>query len=179
MGESVLTIRMLGVVFQLIGAPGWCHGGAARAGRCNGLCMMTDPGNTPRSTAERVQIAIAIFGLTGVVATGIFANWDRIFPAPRPTAGIVGPVGDRVAVQNVYNLLEARGLDILKKQGFVNLRVLNVCSNSVAPGRIREVLLDNDANVADETSLVNELGSTGIEISLATKLAVKISNGPC
>ncbi len=84
-----------------------------------------------------------------------------------------------MAVQNVYNLPEARGLQIIEGQGFVNVRVLRVCSNSVSPGRVREVLLDNDANVADETSLVNELGSTGIEVSLETKLAVKISNGPC
>jgi len=44
-------------------------------------------------------------------------------------------------------------------------------------GRIREVLLDNNAPVSDETALVTQSGSTGIEIALTTKIAVKVSNG--
>jgi len=51
------------------------------------------------------------------------------------------------------------------------------CSNSVATGRVREVLLDNDANVSDETSLVNENGSTELTIPFKTHLVVKVSNG--
>jgi hypothetical protein len=56
--------------------------------------------------------------------------------------------------------------------------VIEVCSNSVAAGRIREVLLDNQANVVDETVLVGPTGPT-VEVPLSTKLLVKISNGPC
>ena len=142
----------------------------------------------------KVQIAVALIGLLGVLGGAIIANWDRIFagqsdarpaaatlvptakPAPTPTDP---PTTDRVAVQNVYNIPEERGLAIIAAQGFTKVRVLRVCSNSVAPGRIREVLLDNNAPLSDETALVTQNGSTGIEVTLTTKIAVKVSNGPC
>jgi hypothetical protein len=141
------------------------------------------------SQGWKVTIALAVITLVGSLATAMFANWDKIF-VPRSTSAPVitpAPGGDpksttsgttgRVAVQNVYNIPEARGLQIIRAQGFINVRVLRVCSNSVAAGRVREVILDNNAPVSDETALVNQFGSTGIEVALPTKLAVKISTG--
>jgi hypothetical protein len=145
------------------------------------------------SQTAKVQVTVAVIGLLGVLGGAIIANWDRIFPpAPafvdaRTTAATRAPTTtpnptppttiDRVAVQNVYNLPEDRGLAIIAAQGFTKVRVLRVCSNSVTLGRIREVLLDNNAPVSDETALVTQSGSTGIEIALTTKIAVKVSNG--
>lgn len=40
---------------------------------------MADP-ETKRDSSSRVQIIIALIGLAGVVATGLFSNWDHIFP---------------------------------------------------------------------------------------------------
>ena len=141
------------------------------------------------SQGWKVTIAVATIGLIGSLVTALFANWDKIFvprvsPAPIVTSAPGGDPAstkaaapDRAAVQNVYNIPEARGLQIIKTQGFTNVRVLRVCSNSVTAGRIREVILDNDAPVSDETALVNQFGSTGIEVSFTTKLAVKVSTG--
>jgi len=83
----------------------------------------------------------------------------------------------QAAVQNVYNLPEERAMGILRRQGFTALRTAQVCSNSVGKGRVREVLLDNDVNVADETSLMNENGSTGIAVPFRTHLLVKSATG--
>src|SRR6266550_909193 len=137
----------------------------------------------------KMPVALATIGLIGTLATAMFANWDKIFVSRPSLVPIVtaAPGGDprsttpaatdRVAVQNIYNIPEARGLQIIRAQGFTNVRVLRVCSNSVAAGRVREVILDNNAPVSDETAFVNQFGSTGIEVALATKLAVKISTG--
>jgi hypothetical protein len=131
----------------------------------------------------KVQITVATIGLVGVLGGAMIANWDRIFPpppspTPRPTATVVGPTpspeapatsqADRAAVENVYNLPEARALDIIRAQGFVSVRVLRVCSNSVSAGRVREVIVDNNAPVSDETALMNQYGSTGIDVPLTT-----------
>ena len=143
------------------------------------------------SQGWRLPVILAIIGLVGTISTAMIANWDVIFP-PNPTTPAASTTPGhstdpttpqpttapgRAAVQNVYNLPEARGLDIIRKQGFTSVRVMRVCSNSVSAGRIREVLLDNNAPVSDETALVNQYGSTGIEVAFATKLAVKVSTG--
>ena len=72
----------------------------------------------------------------------------------------IGPTTD-VQVANVYNLPRDRGLQYLDEQGFTNVRVINVCSNSVAGGFIREVLLDDHSSVTDETVFVGPLDATG------------------
>ena len=48
---------------------------------------MPDPEKT-RDSASRVQIAVALIGLLGVIATALISNWNNIFPrkAPGPTA---------------------------------------------------------------------------------------------
>jgi hypothetical protein len=84
---------------------------------------------------------------------------------------------DRIQVANVYNLPRDRGLDYIADQGFTNVRVIGVCSNSVAAGRIREVLLDDGASVADETVFVGPQGSKPVQVLVSTKLLVKVSNG--
>ena len=84
---------------------------------------------------------------------------------------------DRVQVANVYNLPRDRGLDYISDQGFTNVRVIQVCSNSVGGGRIREVLLDDGASVTDETVFVGPQGSKPVQVPLSTKLLVKVSNG--
>ena len=92
--------------------------------------------------------------------------------------GLNAPIEtDRVQVANVYNLPRDRGLDYISDQGFTNVRVIQVCSNSVAAGRIREVLLDDGASVADETVFVGPQGSKPVQVPLSTELLVKVSNG--
>ena len=142
----------------------------------------------------KVPVAIAVIGLLGTIATAMIGNWGVIFPANGSGPGGTGsatsstsggktttpapPAGsDRIPVQNVYNVPQARGLAIIASQGFTNVRVLRVCSNSVGVGRIREVLLDNGAALSDETALVSQNGSTGIEIAPTTKIAGKVSTG--
>ena len=78
---------------------------------------------------------------------------------------------------NVYNLPDDRGLAYLADQGFTNVRVIHVCSNSVSGGNIREVLLDDHSSLADETVFVGPLGSKPVKIPLSTSLLVKVSNG--
>ena len=110
-------------------------------------------------------VALAlVLGLLGLGASG------QIGPNPVVTS-------DRVRVANVYNLPRDKGLSMIDQQGFDNVRVNEVCSNSVAEGRIREVLLDDGAPVADETVFVGPGGSKDIEVLLSTKLLVKVSTG--
>src|SRR6476619_8191431 len=112
-------------------------------------------------------LATALAAIWGLVnATGILNK------APPET----GP-GDEVTVANVYNLPDDRGLRYLADQGFTNVRVIHVCSNSVSGGNIREVLLDDGSSLADETVFVGPLGSKPVKIPLSTKLLVKVSNG--
>jgi hypothetical protein len=81
-------------------------------------------------------------------------------------------------VRDVYNIPERRALDILADQGFTNIRTIVVCSDSVAEGRVREVLRDEDADLEDEKVLVNENGSdTNVEVSPKEGLLVKVSKG--
>jgi hypothetical protein len=81
-------------------------------------------------------------------------------------------------VRDVYNVPERRALDILADQGFTNIRTIVVCSDSVAEGRVREVLLDKDSDLEDEKVLVNENGSDpDVEASPTARLLVKVSNG--
>jgi len=96
-----------------------------------------------------------------------------------PVPGTNGDDG-KIQVANVYNLPRDRGLQYLNDQGFKNVRVIGVCSNSVAGGRIREVLLDDNSGLADETVLDGPTGAKPIEIALDTKILVKVSTGkPC
>ena len=44
--------------------------------------MMADEADK-QDSGTRAQIIVAVIGLIGVVATALFANWDRIFPAGR------------------------------------------------------------------------------------------------
>lgn len=106
-------------------------------------------------------------------------------PTPPPTAPIVSPTPTSpasispdptdpeglVAVQNVYNLPEAWGMKIIADQGFTNVRIERVCSNSVTVGRIRQVLLQ------DGTELVGEGEPSGIKVPLSQRIRVKVSDG--
>jgi hypothetical protein len=131
--------------------------------------------------APLTRIGRAVGAIAGVCLIGVALVMAGVLP-PRPDGGGGGaptPGGtDRVQVSNVYNLPKDRGLLNIKAQGFVNVRSIPVCSNSVAAGNIREVLLDNGASTTDETVLVGPTGST-IEVPLTTKILVKVSNGPC
>jgi hypothetical protein len=112
----------------------------------------------------------AIWGL--VNATGILNKPPELGPrSPDPGRA------DEVVVANVYNLPDDRGLAYLADQGFTNVRVIHVCSNSVSGGNIREVLLDDHSSLADETVFVGPLGSKPVKIPLSTSLLVKVSNG--
>ena len=109
------------------------------------------------------KVIVGVLVAAGVVYLGI--NAPNIVPT------------SDVQVANVYNLPRDRGLQYLDDQGFTNLRVINVCSNSVAGGFIREVLLDDGSTVTDETVFVGPLGSKAVNIPLSTPLLVKVSTG--
>ncbi len=88
-----------------------------------------------------------------------------------------GGTTQQVQVANVYNLPRDRGLQYIAEQGFTNVRMITVCSNSVSGGRIREVLLDDGASTTDETVFVGPQGSKAVQVPLTTKLLVKVSTG--
>lgn len=95
-----------------------------------------------------------------------------------PTSSVTSHPGARV--QNVYNEPADRGMGIVRTQGFLHLRSERVCSNSVSPGNIREVILDDHApTIAAETVEVGEQGSVGPRLPYSTPLMFKISDGPC
>ena len=126
-------------------------------------------------------LATALAAIWGLVnATGILNRAPdtepRSVPQTEPGPPDTGPA-DEVVVANVYNLPDDRGLTYLADQGFTNVRVIHVCSNSVSGGNIREVLLDDHSSLADETVFVGPLGSKPVKIPLSTKLLVKVSNG--
>jgi hypothetical protein len=97
-------------------------------------------------------------------------------PTPTPKKATPTPPPVRVAVANVYNQTESQGLAKIRAQGFTNIRPVGVCSSSVGPGHIRQVLVD-DGGAPGATILVDKGGSTGIKVRLSTKLEVKIGNG--
>ena len=148
---------------------------------------VTVAGTTVRASTTRTGRALGgLLGLALIIVALVMAG---IIKLPDGNDGGDGGGGggggsptpggvDRVQVSNVYNLPKERGLLYIKQQGFTKVRSIPVCSNSVAPGNIREVLLDNGASVTDETVLVGPTGST-IEVPLSTKILVKVSNGPC
>lgn len=145
---------------------------------------MTHSSSTGSGLTSRQQvwlaISLAVITLLGTVSAAVIANWNQLFPPnSQPASAQDSRVDGGLAVQNIYNLPEARGLQILRDQGFQSIRIHRVCSNSVAIGNVREVVLDNNAPVSDETALVNQLGSTGLKVPLETKLVVKISKGVC
>jgi hypothetical protein len=122
---------------------------------------------------DHVVAGVIVSVLGFLIVGGLGAAW--VWATSSSDDG--GARKGQAAVQNVYNLPEERALGILRKQGFAELRTAQACSNSVGRGRVREVLLDNDVDVADETSLVNQNGSTGIEVPFTKHLAVKVSTG--
>ena len=87
------------------------------------------------------------------------------------------PDGDMVAVPMVYNHPKDRAVELLKDAGFHELDQNSVCSSSVLDGRVREVVLDNGADVADETSVINSGGVAIARLPAEEPLLVKVSNG--
>lgn len=129
--------------------------------------------------------------LTAVVGLLVFLS-SRHSAEPAPTTAPTTPIAvktivtpsptasDLVAVNTVYDIPIARAVPILNKEGFTALHTIYVCSNSVSSGRVRQVLVDDGADQAHQTVLVDEGGSTGVQVSLATRLLVKVSDGqPC
>lgn len=124
--------------------------------------------------------AVAAFAGMIVAIIGLVTTIGIVSPKPTTQPDAVPAGGpDRVQVSNVYNLPKDRGLQYLQQQGFGNVRSIKVCSNSVAVGQIREVLLDDGSSLADETVFVGPTGSKPVEVPLSTKLLVKVANGPC
>ncbi len=139
--------------------------------------VVTDQGS--RRSELTGPVIIGLLGIVGAVLSAVLlVVGPTLISSMNDPASSTSDV-DRVAVQNVYNIPEARALEVLRAQGFTKLRVWPVCSGTVPEGRVREVLLDKNARPSDETSLVNELGQTGIEVPLVTKLVVKVATGPC
>lgn len=135
------------------------------------------PGRLERAEAILIGLAKVIAGV-GLLIGAIYGVVTALQPflpssSPGPVATFTASPNqsNEEAVQNVYNLPEARGMRILADQGFVDIRVEKVCSNSVAAGRIRQLLL------VDGTVLVDEGGSTGVEVADSERIRVKVSNG--
>lgn len=130
-------------------------------------------GGSQSKISSLVPLIAALIGLAAAVLSS-----DVWGPPMCQALGLcASPRADSVAVQDVYDLPVETGVDVIRGQGFTHVRTISVCSRSVGQGRIREVLLDNDAPVEDETSLVNRSGSTGINVPLTARLLVKVSNG--
>lgn len=68
--------------------------------------------------ATRNEIIIAVIGLVGVISTGVFSNWDKLF-SPSRTASTSPVVSDDINVQVRY-LVETSGfrdaMEALEKQ---------------------------------------------------------------
>jgi len=81
-----------------------------------------------------------------------------------------------VALTNVFGLDEATAVQRLRVDG-VSPEAIKVCSNSVAVGRTRQVVLADRA----ETELVGSSGVTaaGRAVAPGSRVTVKISTGPC
>lgn len=81
-----------------------------------------------------------------------------------------------VALSNVFALDEATALQRLRTDG-VTPEAIRVCSNSVAAGRTRQVVLTDRA----ETELVGSGGVTaaGRAVTAGARVTVKVSTGPC
>ncbi|MFN8192347.1 MAG: hypothetical protein U0R78_18375 [Nocardioidaceae bacterium] len=123
-----------------------------------------------RSLIEGIAYPVVVLTIGVVLAAGVspllVERWDKNAPVP-----------------NVFDQTEAQARAALESVGFHVLRSEGVCSSSVGPGRVREVLVDNSAPVEDETSLVNkstDRNALPLEISKDTPLVIKVGNGsPC
>jgi hypothetical protein len=125
----------------------------------------------PGRNRHRGLKAVAAILVAGVVVVVGVLLLQGTPPTPAGT-------GTSAVIQNVYDVLASRGLADLHAQGFVHIHSYNVCSFSVAAGRIRQVILDNGAST--ETEVVGESKTLKTPLPLDTWLAVKISNGkPC
>lgn len=84
---------------------------------------------------------------------------------------------ETIEIHNVYNLPQDRAESILNDQGF-SVSAIDVCSNSVAPGRVRQVFQDVDG---EELILVDEDGvsSDGEFLDPGEEVLLKVSTGPC
>jgi len=81
-----------------------------------------------------------------------------------------------VALTNVFGLDEAAALQRLRADG-VSPEAIKVCSNSVAAGKTRQVVLPDRA----ETELVGTGGvsAAGRAVASGSRVIVKVSTGPC
>jgi hypothetical protein len=149
-----------------------------------------DATQSPSSTRSLGQFFTGLSGLLTASATLLTALVGLLVylgsrsdghsqPTTQPSMSNAASIGVKVA--NVYNLPESRAMPLLEAQHFLSIRTEQVCSNSVAGGRVREVLIDNGAGLADETSLVNQNGSADLSVDPArTAIMVKVSDGkPC
>lgn len=96
----------------------------------------------------------------------------------------IGPMLDRnERVPDMYDEPRDVGRAMLIEKGFSDFEFIDVCSNSVDSGLIREVVLRNGAQEHVETSLVNEYVNTDntpvFDIPKSTPLRVSVSSGDC
>lgn len=120
-----------------------------------------------RSLLEGIAYPVVVLVIGAILAT---------FVVP----GLVGKYDNNAPVPNVYDQTEPQARAALESAGFHFLTFEEVCSSSVEPGQVREVLVDNSSLVEDETSLVNKSTNKNafpLEISKDTPLIIKIGNG--
>ena len=68
---------------------------------------MADP-EAKRDSSTRVQILVALIGLTGVIATALISNWNNIFPkkapqSPPPVVTTTGSGGTKKSERPVHS----------------------------------------------------------------------------
>lgn len=85
--------------------------------------------------------------------------------------------GDTVSIANVYNIPADRADPILSEQG-LEVRRIDVCSNSIVKGRVRQVFREIDNQ---EVVLVDESGvlEAGWSVEQGEEVVLKVSTGDC
>lgn len=126
-----------------------------------------------RTFARRAAVESLLYPLIVLLVGFGLATWL--------TPVLIPLFDDAAKVPNVFDLNEQAGVAQVREAGFRQVRSVPTCSSSVEFGFIREVVVDNDADPDDETSLVNahsnDPSAPQIEISKGTPLLVKVGDG--
>lgn len=144
------------------------------------------------TNAEELSVKLETFGATGVVIVPTEAGFNVLitgFSTEREaetvrallddldgpgedeeSAEIVNlaeqdPVGTLRVVPDVYNCPEDEALAALEAEGFGDVTVWRIPSESVAVGQVRELVLNDGASAQDETEVVNTNGFGDLNVA--------------
>lgn len=133
-----------------------------------------------------VVALLAVAGLVYQRSIGRTAGAGAFVPSPMPgaldptsaasTNSSAGSASGSGLIPHVYNMAQADGLATLALAGFANVTSQFICSGSVANGRVRKVLVADEADNAVDS----DKGSSPVRVPFATPLVVGVANGhPC